>query len=295
MSPLKKDLGVGVGLRSAHHAEFMNNHIESVNWIEVTTENFMPWESGYWPESIQTLLKIREKFPVALHGVSMNIGSVDAVNYDYLKRLKLLIQRLEPMIVSDHLSWTGINGLNMHDLLPIPYTREALNHIIRKISEVQDYLGMNILIENPSSYFEFLKSEMSEADFLNQIVKSTGCGLLLDINNVYVSSVNHQFDPIKYLEQIQFSNVHQIHLAGHSNEDGFLIDTHDQDVSKSVWQLYEWVVQKNGHIHTMIERDGRIPDWCEMKVELKKIGAIHEKYSQRSRKDSITDTGISSK
>lgn len=292
MNPQQKDLGVGVGLRSAHHAEFLNSHIQSVNWVEVTTENFMPWENGYWNESIETLLKIRKDRPVALHGVSMNLGSSDPINGSYLKRLKSLMDKLEPFIVSDHLSWTGVNGFNLHDLLPIPYTQQALNRIVRKIGEVQDFLGRSILIENPSSYFEFQKSEMTETEFINQVVQKSGCGLLLDLNNVYVSSVNHQWDPIQYLEKINFSKVYQIHLAGHSNENGFLIDTHDQNVSEPVWKLYEWVLQKYGYIITMIERDGRIPPWNELELEIKKMGVMYEKHRQRSKSASVADSRI---
>lgn len=274
MFPLFKDLGVGVGLRPAHRPLFLENPPSSVSWVEVTTENYMSWEKEGLGKSFQSLLKIRQNSPVVLHGVSLNLGSIDPVDKGYLTRFRQLIEQIEPALVSDHLSWTGINGKNLHDLLPLPYTQEALTHISSKIDQVQNYLGRRILIENPSSYLEFANSEMSEVDFLLEVINKTDCGVLLDINNIYVSSVNHGFDPKDYLRKIPSHRIGQIHLAGHSNQGGYLIDTHDAPVCPEVWGLFRYSVELFGTKSTMIERDGHIPEWSEMELELLKIGAI---------------------
>ncbi len=275
MNPYFKDMGVGVGLRPAHHSDFLEQRPSSVTWIEVISENYMPWQNQTFGKPFHTLSRFREDYPVAMHGVSLNIGSVDPLDFDYLSRLKALIDAIDPFVVSDHMSWTGMNGQNLHDLLPVPYTEEALNLILQKLARVQDYLGRPILLENPSSYLEFRGSEMSEPEFLQKIVKSSGCGLLLDINNVFVSSVNHGFDPFDYLRQIPGERVGQIHLAGHSKMDGFLIDTHDAPVCDEVWDLYSWYISQIGRRSTMIERDGHIPEWQELEKEILRIGAIH--------------------
>lgn len=276
-----KDFGVGVGLRPAHHFEFLNEKPKSVQWIEVVSENYMPWKNQNYIQSHDTLTCVRQDYPIALHGVSMNLGSSDSLNLDYIKRLKILIDTIEPFIVSDHLSWTGVNGQNVHDLLPVPYTSEALNVFVDKISKAQDLLGRQILIENPSSYLEYSLSEMNEVEFILSVIKQSGCGLLLDINNVYVSSVNHGFDPLEYLKKIPKNIIGQIHLAGHSILDGYLIDTHDSPVCEEVWNLYEWHVSNNGPCSVMIERDGNIPEWQELEKEIKRLGEINEKSSRK--------------
>lgn len=274
MSKIKSDLGIGVGLRPTHYSQFLNEIPKSVSWVEVISENFMPWSDGKFRKSFVTLDHIRQQIPVALHGVSLNIGSNDNIDMDYLKRLKLLIDQIQPMIVSDHLSWTGVNGLNMHDLLPIPYTKEALQKISDKVDLVQNFLGRKILLENPSSYLEFENSELSEWDFISELLKKADCDLLLDINNVYVSSVNHNFDPKVYLSNIPQNRLGQVHLAGHSNMDGYLIDTHDTPICEEVWDLYKWSTNHFGLINTMVERDGNIPEWTELEKEILKIGEI---------------------
>ncbi len=280
MKPIYKSMGAGVGLRPAHHSLFLEGIPDSVHWIEVISENYMPWKDQGFGRSFQTLEKLRKNIPVALHGVSMNLGSVDALDLDYLKRLKSLIDAIEPVVVSDHLSWTGINGNNSHDLLPLPYTKESLANLTEKIDIVQNYLGRRILVENPSSYIEFNDSEFGEAEFISALLKTSDCGLLLDVNNVYVSSVNHQFDPIKYLESLPADRIGQIHLAGHSEVDGLLIDTHDHPVRDEVWQLYRKAILKFGLKSTMIERDGRIPEWTELELEIKKIGEIENEIKK---------------
>ena len=280
MNPLIQDLGVGVGLRSPHHFHFLNHKPKSANWVEVTSENYMPWKNKDFANSIETLSKIREDYPIALHGVSMNLGSADSLDLDYMARLKKLVDRINPFIVSDHLSWTGINGQNLHDLLPLPYTEEALNVISKKIQKAQELLRKRLLIENPSSYMEFKTSEMSEPEFILALLKKSDCGLLLDINNVYVSSVNHGFDPISYLKQLPKEKIGQIHLAGHSKMNGYLIDTHDASICEEVWRLYSWSIKHFGTRSVMVERDGNIPEWAELENELLKIGEINEEYKK---------------
>ncbi len=268
------DMGVGVGLRPTHYTEIKNNKPKSISWVEVISENFMAWQGQEIGQSHQVLLEIRKDLPVMLHGVSLSIGSVDDLNYDYLKRLKQLIDIVQPTLVSDHLCWTGVDGQNLHDLLPVPFTQEALNLISEKIDKVQNFLGRQILIENASSYLEYVSSEMTEWQFISELTKKSDCGLLLDINNVFVSSVNHGFDPKEYLKNIPIQKIGQIHLAGHSKMNGYLIDTHDEPVCDDVWNLYRWFTQEYGKFSTMIERDGNIPEWSELESEVLKIGEI---------------------
>jgi uncharacterized protein (UPF0276 family) len=273
------DLGVGVGLRPEHYEIFSNAKPDSVSWVEVISENFMASEKGSFGRSLQNLERIRKEVPIVLHGVSMSLGSVDPINLSYLKRLRELIHRIEPRWISDHLSWTGVDGENLHDLIPLPYTREALDVMTDKILRTQDFLGQRILIENPSSYVEFSFSEMTEWEFMSELAERADCGILLDVNNVYVSSVNHGFDPIRYLESVPFHRVGQIHLAGHTNQNGFLIDTHDEPVCEEVWALYRWVVDRFGPISSMIERDAHIPAWEELEAEVQRIAHIRENRS----------------
>lgn len=280
MNPFYKDMGVGVGLRPAHHFNFLNEKPASVSWVEVISENYMPWKGQSFGSSFQILHKVRQDYPIAVHGVSMNLGSADPLDVEYMKRLKLLVDAINPFMVSDHLSWTGFNGENLHDLLPIPYTEEALTIFSRKLEQAQNILGRRILIENPSSYLEFKNSEMSEPQFIVELLKKSDCGLLLDVNNIYVSSVNHNFDPIEYMKQIPKDRVGQIHIAGHSKMNGYLIDTHDAPVCDEVWKLYQWAAHHFGPRSTMIERDGNIPEWQELEKELLKIGEINEKVRQ---------------
>jgi uncharacterized protein (UPF0276 family) len=203
-----------------------------------------------------------------MHGVSLSIGSQDPLNREYLKQLRSLADRVAPKWISDHLCWTGAHGINAHDLLPLPYTEEALQHVAARVGEVQDFLGRRILLENVSSYITYPESEMNEWEFLREIAVRADCLILLDINNIYVSSVNHEFDPLTYLDAIPVDRVWQFHLAGHRNQGDYIIDTHDEPVIDPVWRLYTRAVQRFGKVSTMIERDDNIPPLAELLAEL---------------------------
>jgi len=255
----------GLGLRKPHYADFLEGETPvPVDFVEVISENFMV--AGGKPRHI--LRQVRERHPVALHGVSMSVGSADGVDRDYLRRLRALADEIEPMIVSDHLCWTRIEGFNSHDLLPLPYTEEALDIVCANIAIAQDVLGRAMLIENPSSYVAFDDAPMTEWEFLDAMSRRTGCGLLLDVNNIFVSATNHGFDPHAYLAGIPADRVRQIHLAGHSRGRTMLIDTHDKPVPPAVWALYEAAITRLGPVATMIERDDDIPPLAELLDEL---------------------------
>lgn len=255
--------GYGLGLRREHYQDFLETDV-AVDFVEVISENFMV--DGGQPRDI--LRRIRERHPVALHGVSMSIGSADGPRRDYLARLRQLADEIEPLFVSDHLSWSRIGGFNSHDLLPLPYTEEALGIICANIDQAQEALGRTMLFENPSSYLAFPGAAMSEWEFIAAMCKRTGCGLLLDVNNVYVSAANHGFDPHAFLDGIPADCVRQIHLAGHSRGDKLLIDTHDSPVPDGVWALYAHARARCGAVATMIERDAEIPPLAELMEEL---------------------------
>ena len=261
--------GFGLGLRKPHYPEFLEQRV-AVDFVEVISENFMV--DGGRPKRI--LQEIRERYPVALHGVSMSVGSADGVDAAYLARLRALVDETEPLFVSDHLCWTQFGGFNSHDLLPLPYTDEALDIVCANVGQAQDMLGRQMLIENPSTYVAFDGDTMREWGFLEAMCARTGCGLLLDINNIFVSATNHGFDPIAYLEGIPHERVRQIHLAGHSQGDAMLIDTHDSPVPPSVWDLYAHVLPRLGPTATMIERDAAIPPLHELLAELDHARAI---------------------
>lgn len=261
-------LGFGVGLRHHYSEHFSSARPAKIDWVEAITENYLPWEDGTWVRPIELLEKVRAHTPVALHGVSLSIGAAEPLNESYLWRWKELIERIEPAWVSDHLCWTGSSAHNAHDLLPLPYTKETLNLLVEKVSRVQEYLGRRILLENVSSYVEFAHADYTEWDFLATLVKKADCALLLDVNNVYVSSINHGFDPRTYLEAIPVDRVGQIHLAGHRNKGKYCIDTHDEPVCDAVWELYRWTAGHFGQVSTMIERDDRYPDWNELASEV---------------------------
>jgi uncharacterized protein (UPF0276 family) len=255
--------GFGLGLRPTHYPEFLDQP-QPVDFVEVISENFMV--DGGRP--LHVLDRVRERYPVALHGVSMSIGSADGVDVDYLRRLKLLADRVAPLWVSDHLCWTGVEGFNSHDLLPLPYTEEAMAVVCANIARAQDILERPLLLENPSSYLVFPYAPMTEWEFLAEMCRRSGCLLLLDVNNIYVSATNHGFDPMAYLDGVPMDRVRQIHLAGHSQGRDLLIDTHDQPVPDPVWDLYEKTCQRVGPVATMIERDDRIPPLGELLAEL---------------------------
>jgi uncharacterized protein (UPF0276 family) len=217
---------------------------------------------------------IRRDYPMVMHGVSMSLGSTDELDYDYLGQLKALIERVEPRWFSDHLCWTGVDHKNMHDLLPLPYTEEAVAHVADRISRVQDYIGRQMLIENLSSYITYCADAMPEWEFLAAIAERADCYLLLDVNNIYVSSYNHHYDPLDYLDGVPAERVWQHHLAGHSNDGNLIIDTHDQDIIDPVWSLYEETARRLGPVSTMIERDGNIPELDQVLAELEQARRI---------------------
>lgn len=256
-------LGFGVGLRTQHYPYILKNW-PKLDWFEAISENFMV--GGGQPLSI--LDRIRERYPIVLHGVSLSIGSADPLNKDYLKSLKKLIQRVNPPWVSDHLCWTGADRVNLHDLLPLPYREETAKHVIQRVLQVQDFLERQILLENVSSYMDFSHSTLTEWDFLATIAQEADCKILLDINNIYVSSVNHRFDPVTYLEAIPKDRVAQFHLAGHSRKKKYLLDTHDHSIPAPVWELYQKAVKRFGPTSTLIERDDRIPSFPKLLKEL---------------------------
>jgi uncharacterized protein (UPF0276 family) len=254
--------GFGLGLRREHYQDFLDTRVP-VDFVEVISENFMV--AGGQPRHI--LRRVRERHPVALHGVSMSIGSADGLRPAYLKRLRALADEIAPLYVSDHLSWSRIEGFNSHDLLPLPYSEEALDLVCANIAVAQDALGRAMLFENPSTYLRF-PGAMQEGEFLAEMCRRTGCGLLLDVNNVYVSAVNHGVDPLDFLDRLPAGHVRQIHLAGHTAGENLLIDTHDAPVAGAVWALYAHAVARCGPVATMIERDAAIPALAELLAEL---------------------------
>jgi len=261
--------GFGLGLRAQHYPDFLESSVP-VDFVEVISENFMI--DGGRPRYI--LDQIRERHPVALHGVSMSIGSADGLNLGYLRRLKALADHIDPLFVSDHLCWTRIEGFNSHDLLPLPYTEEVLDIVCANVRQAQDVLGRTMLIENPSSYLQFMCDSMSEWQFLDALCERTGCSLLLDVNNIFVSATNHGFDPVDYLDGVPADRVRQIHLAGHSQGHDRLIDTHDKPVPPPVWAVYGEACQRVGPVAAMIERDDAIPPLAELLAELDMARAI---------------------
>jgi len=262
-------LGFGLGLRVPHYEAILATR-PAVDWFEVLTENYLV--PGGRP--LHHLTRIRERYPLAMHGVSLSIGSSTPLNREYLSELKALAQRIEPAWISDHLCWTGVAGRNTHDLLPLPYTEEALAHVVERVRSVQDFLGRRILLENVSSYVEFRDSRLSEWQFLTEIATRADCLILLDVNNIYVSAVNHEFDPLEYLNAIPAERVQQIHLAGHEDHGDYLVDTHDHPVPDPVWELYAAAVRRFGPVSTMIERDDHIPPLEELCAELEQARAL---------------------
>ncbi len=257
--------GFGLGLRTEHLADFHPQRPAGVDWLEIISENFMV--PGGKP--LHHLDRIRADFPLVMHGVSLSIGGTDALDADYLRDLHALARRVQPAWVSDHLCWTGVQGRNLHDLLPLPLTEAALRHVASRVGQVQDLLGRRLVLENVSSYVRFAADEMSEHDFISALASRADCLLLLDVNNVYVNSVNHGFDARNYINTLPAERVVQIHLAGHSTgPDGLLIDTHDAPVCPAVWDLYAHTLRTVGWRPTMIERDDHIPALADLVAEL---------------------------
>jgi len=261
--------GFGLGLRSEHYAAFAEPQ-PGIDWLEVISENYLV--PGGKP--LHHLDRIRRDHPMVMHGVSMSIGSTDPLDLAYLRDLKALADRIEPAWISDHLCWTGVDQHNLHDLLPLPYTEAALRHVVERVQQVQELLGRRLLLENVSSYVSFAGDEMSEWEFIAELAQRADCELLLDVNNVYVSSVNHGFDARAFIDAMPRERVRQIHLAGHEDHGHYLVDTHDHPVCEAVWQLYGYTVQRLGAVPTMIERDDHIPPLAELLAELDQARAV---------------------
>jgi len=279
---LQPNLGFGLGLRSEHYLDLIE-HQQPVDWLEILSENYMI--AGGKP--LYYLDKICERYPVVMHGVSLSIGSADPINQTYLHDLKKLAQRVKPKWISDHLCWTGTNGINLHDLMPLPYTDEALQHLVERIKKVQDFLGQRILLENVSSYLTYQHSTISEWEFLSAIAQQADCLILLDINNIHVSAHNHGFNSLTYLAALPAERIQQIHLAGHLNKGDYSIDTHDHDIIDSVWELYAESLRRFGPISTMIERDDDIPPLNILLDELQKARTISARVLKESENNQI--------
>jgi uncharacterized protein (UPF0276 family) len=259
--------GFGLGLRPTHYAALAEHAAaldRRVDWLEIISENYM----GVGGRPRRYLMQLRAHYPMVMHGVSLSIGSTAPLDLDYVKALKALAREIEPAWISDHLCWTGMAGRNMHDLLPLPFTEEALDHVAGRVAAVQDELGQPILLENTSSYVTYVDAAMPEWDFIVELARRTGCGLLLDVNNVYVNAVNHGFDPMAFINALPPALVRQIHLAGHEDHGTHIIDTHDHDVAPAVWQLYAAALRRFGAVPTMIERDDHIPPLPDLLAEL---------------------------
>ena len=269
-------LGFGLGLRATHYQAILDMQPE-IDFFEIISENYMV--PGGKP--LYFLEKIRAHYPLVMHGVSLSIGSMDPLDQNYLKKLKTLADDFDVAWISDHLCWTGIHRINSHDLLPLPYTEEALAHVVTRIKQVQDYLGRRISIENPSSYVAFKVSSMSEWEFMARLAEEADCLILLDINNVYVSAFNHGFDAKRYINHMPASRVQQFHLAGHTNKGKHIIDTHDHAVIDAVWDLYQYTVARFPSTSTLLERDDNIPPLNELLLELSKARTMHAKSLQR--------------
>lgn len=264
-------LGYGLGLRKEHYEAVLNDR-PAVDWFEIISENYMV-DGG---KPLHYLDRIREHYPMVMHGVSLSIGSTEALDLDYLDRLKTLIARVEPAWFSDHLCWTGVQGVNLHDLMPLPYTEEAIAHVVERVRRVQDHIGKPMLLENVSSYVSYNDSQLSEWEFLREVAERADCLILLDINNIYVSAYNHNFDAYEYLNAMPAERVCQFHLAGHTQEDDLIIDTHDHPIADPVFALYAAAVRRFGRVSTMIERDDNIPPLPVLLDELAQVRRIAE-------------------
>ncbi|MEM8644357.1 MAG: DUF692 domain-containing protein [Pseudomonadota bacterium] len=268
-------LGFGLGLRPEHYDEILSGN-PNVDWFEVISENYMI--PGGKP--LQVLDEIRERYPIVMHGVSLSIASTAPLDLDYLTELKRLADRVNPKWISDHLCWTGVHGVNLHDLLPIPYTKEALDHVVDRVARVQDFLGRRLTLENVSSYVTFAESEMSEWEFVSELATRADCWLLFDVNNVYVSAHNHGFSTRDFLHGVPRDRIVQFHLAGHSHEGDHIVDTHDHPVCEEVWDFYRETVSHFGPVSTMIERDDNIPPLAEVIAELDTARKIAQDVAQ---------------
>lgn len=271
------DLGIGIGLRTVHFGEILAGR-PALDWFEVLSENFM--DTGGRP--LHVLDRVVERYPVALHGVSLSVGSTDPLDREYLRKLKALAKRTRAHWVSDHLCFTGVVGRNTHDLLPLPYDTATLRHVTRRVKQVQDALERPLVLENPSTYLEYARSTMSEWEFLAALCDATGCGLLLDVNNVYVSAYNHGFDARRYIDAIPADRVVQVHLAGHTNKGTHIVDTHDGRALPAVWKLYERLCARTGPVSTLFEWDAAIPRLAAVVREAQKARPLRAAAAARA-------------
>jgi uncharacterized protein (UPF0276 family) len=274
-------LGFGVGLRSEHYRDVLEGR-PPVDWFEAIAENYM--DTGGRPLAV--LEHVRRDYPVALHGVGLSIGSIDPLNERYLDRLCKLVRRIEPALVTDHLCWTGVDGRPLFDLLPLPYTEETLDHVVERVQRVQDRLGRRILLENASTYITYRASMVPEHEFLAALAERADCGILLDVNNVYVSATNHGFDAAAYIDSLPAERIGQIHLAGHTDLGSYLFDTHSAPVADAVWALYARAMRRLGDVSTLIEWDAEIPPMERLCEEVDRARSV---YSAARRLGACTD------
>jgi uncharacterized protein len=277
-TPLKS----GAGFKHEHFHDILQDE-DGVGFFEVHAENLMG--DGGAPHA--ALEKLREDYPIFLHGVGMSIGGESPLNREHLQRFRKVAARYEPMLVSEHLAWSSHDTTYYNDLLPVPYTKPVLERVVSHIHQFQDELGRKMLLEDPSIYVAFEQCDMSETDFLREIVKQTGCGLLLDVNNVYVSATNHNYSPEDYLSEFPLQHVREIHLAGHATEEDengapLLIDAHDREVADAVWTIYQNVIAKIGPVPTLIEWDNDVPAWSVLKDEAAKADLILARHTRQS-------------
>lgn len=265
--------GCGIGLRFSHIEQILESH-PPVPWLEILSDNYLV------EGSVQQdyLLEVADHYPLTMHGVGLSLGSVDPLNTDYLQRLKALADKVKPAWISDHLCWSAVHGMHTHDLMPLPYNQATIDHVSDRIKQVQDYLGYELILENVSSYLQYKMSEMPEWEFFSEVAESADCGMLLDINNIYVSAHNHDFDPDTYLNAVPVSRIRQMHLAGFEDRGTHLLDTHGHPVPEVVWALYEKALQRFGHVPTLIEWDNNIPSLDVLLDEASKASDMLKKF-----------------
>lgn len=272
------DLGLGVGLRTQHFRH-VTSEWPAMDWFEILSENFIETEG----RPLWYLDQIAERYPIAMHGVSLSVGSTDPIDFEFLDKLAALAKRVKARWLGDHICWTGVAGINGHDLFPVPYTEEGLRHMIARVRTIQDYLGRPLVLENPSTYVTFAASSMPEEEFIARLATESGCGLLLDVNNVYVTCRNHDLDPKAYLEAIPYQHVVQIHLAGHSDNGTHCVDTHDGRVIDEVWELYAIVQGRTGGRATLLEWDAKVPKFEVLQQEVGKAAKFRKAAAQAAR------------
>lgn len=265
------DLGLGIALRTVHYPHILE-HWPAVDWFEIITENYTHSQG----RPLYILDQIAERYPIVMHGVSMSVGSTDPIDYGFLARIKALAERVNARWVGDHVCWTGVAGVNTHDLLPIPLNEQTLRHVVGRVREIQDYIERPLVLENASSYMTFRDSTMPEQEFIARMADEADCGLLLDVNNVYVTCRNHDLDPLEYLEGVPYDRVVQVHLAGHTDKGDHCLDTHDGPVIDAVWDLYREAHRRTGGRPTLLEWDDRIPDFQTVHNEVLRARALRE-------------------